>query len=68
MRIHVYRSGEYWRADPTDMPGCPPVGIGHNPCEAVGSLIMAMRHDPTWVGLGWPDFQITVETERSPGS
>lgn len=34
-----------WRADCTDLPGCPPVGVGKNKYEAIGSLICVLAID-----------------------
>lgn len=45
-------------ADPIDLPGTPPQGIGYTETEAIGSLILAMQHESIWEKCGWPKFEI----------
>jgi hypothetical protein len=61
LRISVRRSGSHWRADAVDIPGCPPVGAGQNPSEAVGALVMALEHANYAREHGWPRIVVDVE-------
>ena len=64
-RIVITKDGESVRADCINLPGTPPIGRGRNPYEAIGSLMKAITIDPTWVRLGFPDFQFLSERETA---
>lgn len=62
MRIQIVQTSPHeWRADPVDLPGAPPVGVGRNSFEAVGSLFFALQHETEWVNFGWPAIEIDCE-------
>ena len=62
MKIKVWQLKDgTWRADPVDLPGCPPNGIGKCRWSAVGSLLFAIRHEKEWSRCRWPVVSLVNE-------
>lgn len=47
MKINIEKSEDHYRADCKDLPGCPPVGLGNTPEEAVVCLFWRMLFEDT---------------------
>jgi hypothetical protein len=58
MKVKITEFEGVYRADCLDLPGMPPVGVGMNKYEAMGSLVFALRHDMTWHQYGWPAIEV----------
>jgi hypothetical protein len=75
MKVRVSEATNCWRADPTQLSGTPPNGIGASPGTALDDLIAKLRNIqpgdldavflPQMRRFGWPILEVTTVPQEN---